>query len=415
MSSKQKSSQTSKPSLQALTAGNALLAQFLGPQARNFIPTKGNPLGTGFNTSGIFTQPGGTLGTVFDTASGGPREAGGLPSGLNIPNNTTIGGGGRIGANLLGGSPFDSVASAGNIPGTALPNLGLLQNIAGNTFFGGLAEGQQEGNINPIFGGALDAISSARQNLDSFINFGTSGGGGGGLIDAGSLPTNFGDRLITKEQSDQAVEGLLNTPSVFDELGSGGISDIVAQQTSEFENAQRVRAEKAIDELSERALADIAAQNGGLISSSDVLRTREAIASNVITETEVALQQNSLLNTRFLGELAIQDIALGSKNMEAVLQGALQEKGINASFASAIANANAEIIKSREANRLNAAIAASQLAQGAAVDLLQLGLSDFNNAQSNFLNQANVPTQGLLSLATGFPGISSGSSSSKSV
>lgn len=417
MASKSSQKQTSQPTPQANAAANAVLGYYLGNQAPAFLPTQDQPLGTYYN-QGVYAPPaiaqpkktvvntlnanGGSLGPVTQIP-GVNKAIGDNRSSVAPAQYTTSGVAYPIGA------PADG-RGAGNFPGTLFPDYQSLIDRSNMSFFGELAGD----NPNPIFANALDTIQGGGSNglLAAIMS---TGSGSGGSLDVGSLPQQFGPDLVTTEQAQQAVEGLLNAPSIFDEVGSGGYADVVNQRAQEFYDAQMARGSKAIDDLTEQALGDIAAQSGGLISSSQMLNTRQQIVEDVTTELEAINSGVALDNTKFLFEAALQDAALGTDRLRTVIEGALTEKGIDQAFASSIAQAQAEIIKSREANKLNALVSAYNAQLGANVDILNLGLQDYGDTTDRFLGTSMKPINDVISIATGMPSISTGSSKSKSL
>ena len=291
---------------------------------------------------------------------------------------------------------------AGSLPGSILPNYADLTNQAGQTFFGGL-NGQ---NANPIF---TNALNTAFNTPDINIDMGGMGGGfgGGGGFGAGSQ--GFGQTVIPSSYTNQALDYLSNTPSAFDTMTGGPMVDAINQRVDQASQAYTNRAFDNMDIALEKALSNDMAT--GLLSGSTIATNRGMIAKQVVDDIATMDATLSLDSTKYLGDLAMQDVVNQSNNMQAILQQALVEKGINAQFAATMASNAANNAKDLAIAKLNAQTQLTLNSQDNALQLLGLGQQDFQNAQQNQMQLGLAPLTMLGNLATGGPSITQGAKS----
>lgn len=216
------------------------------------------------------------------------------------------------------------------------------------------------------------------------------GGGGGGL----------GANLIPQSSVNNALNYLENTPSPFDAMSGGPIVDTINQRVNAESEAFRTQQMKNLDEALEIAFANDMA--GGMLSGSTIMLNRERVTEGVLNDIAVLDATRSLESTRYLGDLAMQDIINQSNNMQAIIASALQEKGINATYAAQMAQ-----IASQQATALAQAQiqSATQLSLGALdaqtslqlanqqnmMNLLNLGQQDYNTSIDRQLQTSTLP------------------------
>lgn len=277
-----------------------------------------------------------------------------------------------------------------------LPDYQDLQAMAGQSYFGGLAGD----NPNPILSDAYGRVFATPDiKMPSLGGGGGFGGGGGGF---NYTPTGYGEQLFTPEDVSTAKNYLMNTPSVFDQMSGGPIVDEINSRVNAASEAYTNRQMDNLDRAVEISLANDAA--GGLISHSTVLLNRERLTRDVLNDIAVYDATASLDQTKYLGDLALQDIALQSNNLQAILTGALTEKNINAGYDAQMAATKAQyqaaIMTANISAQAQLAVASlnsqTQLAmnsQDNALALLGMGQQDFQTTQANQLNINTLPLQ----------------------
>ena len=369
MGSKSKGSQQQEPSAQQTAANNALLGYVLGPSVDQF---SGSPK----------TKADNTYGTYFNTL-GQPRRRP-TPS--------------------LAGQP--GISGAGNLPGTILPNFEDLLALGGDSFFNSLTSLDADGNpiaggdgVNPVFSQALNNIFNPSA---TGFNFNSSSGGNVATPDLGTV--------IGDPAAQQALDQLLNRPSLFDDVTGGPIVDRIDELTNQQLDAVSSRLASERADALDAANANLAA--GGLLSSNQVFRAQEEIIGNSLDDFTLQALDFSRDNIKVLSDLAMRDAQLGTQSAQAVLQGALQEMGINANHAAQIAKINADRAVSIQAAQIQSQTQLALGQQSAGLNLLELGQQDFQSGQQNQLGIASQPLDILTALATGGPTLGSSTSSS---
>lgn len=326
-------------------------------------------------------------------------------------------------------------AGVAAVPGSILPDYQGLLDTAGQSFFGGFSQGEdgQFLNDNAVFSTALNNVFAGPP--------GGFGGGGGGATGGTATAGIIGDaarafegpqpQIVGEDRVGRALDFLENPPSVFDQATGGPIADRINELNASFGDALTDKAMADLDEATEIALSNDLA--GGLLSGSTMLMHREKLANNVLLDLNALLAGVSLDNTKFLFDMAMQDLAMQSNNMQQILAQAMIEKGIDTNEAIATADrvsreaiAQAELITNASiatagnqtaasvANAANALTARGQdfqFASGSAdrnLSLLGLGLNDQQNTTGNLLDIGTLPLDVLL--GTGGGQASSGSS-----
>ena len=391
MGSKSKSKQTQGPSPNQMEAGDALLDYVLGPGR--------NPSGGGGSPTPSLQGPSTRQGILSeDTFAGSPNPK-------TYENYLRVTGQQRPRrpdsfhsfSSPTGGSPSPSPGSspgAGNLPGTILPNFGDLEALAGDKFFNSLTGD----NVNPVFSEALDNIFNPSAP-DSNINY--SPGDDVAIPDLGTV--------VGGPATQQALDQLLNRPSIFDDVTGGPIVDRIDELTNQQLDAVSGRLASEREDALDDANSNLAA--GGLLSSNQVFRAQEEIIGNSLDDFTMQALDFSRDNIKVLSDLAMQDAQLGTQSAQAVLQSALQEKGINADLAAQIAKINADRVVAIQAAQIQSQTQLMLGQQSAGLDLLNLGLDDFQFGQDNQLDIASLPLELLLQMATGGPTV--GTSTSK--
>lgn len=275
-----------------------------------------------------------------------------------------------------------------------LPDYADLQAMAGQSYFGGLAGD----NPNPILTDALGRVFTTPEISIPSLGGGGGFGGGGGSFNY--TPTGYGERLITPEDVNTAKGYLMNTPSVFDQMSGGPIVNEINSRVEAASDAYTNRQMDNLDRALEISLANDAA--GGLISHSSIQLNRERLTRDVLNDVAVYDATANLDATKYLGDLAMQDIALQSNNLQAILTAALTEKNINANYdaqmAATMAQYQASIMTANISAQAQLAVASLQSqtnlainSQDAALQLLGMGQQDFQNQQANQINVATLP------------------------
>lgn len=306
-----------------------------------------------------------------------------------------------LGPQDLGDSKATEGAALFEQPGQGvgiLPDWGELQNTAGQSFYGNLAGP----NANPIMTDALNRTFAMPELTMPSINYGGGGGMGGGMGGGFGGGSGFGDKIIPTSATNNALDYLQNTPSVFDQMSGGPIVDEINQRVEAESQAYRTRAMADLEQATEIAFANDMAQ--GLLSGSTVLLNRERLAENVLNDIAVFDATRSLESTKYLGDLAMQDIVNQSNNMQAILQQAMVEKGIDAQYAAAMAAVAAEqataLATARIASETQLGVAGlnaqTQLAlnqQDNALSLLGMGQQDFGSSLDRQIGVSTMPLQ----------------------
>lgn len=288
-----------------------------------------------------------------------------------------------------------------------LPDFGELQALAGQSYFGGFGQ-NAEGtftNANPVFQGAMNNVFGSP---DLFVDLeamglpanGYSAGGGMGGFGMGSFGGGNFSNLIPQSSVDNALNYLENTPSPFDAMSGGPIVDEINARVNAESEAFRTQQLKNLDDALEIAFANDVA--GGMISHSTVMLNKQRITENVVNDLMVLDATRSLESTRYLGDLAMQDIINQSNNMQSIIASALTEAGINAQVAvqmAQIASAQATALAQAQINSatqlsLGALDSQTQLAlqqQSNMMNLLNMGMGDYNTSLSRQLDVATLP------------------------
>lgn len=280
-----------------------------------------------------------------------------------------------------------------------LPDWGELQDLSGQTYFGSLAGP----NANPILTDALGRTFAAPELTMPEINYGGAGGGlGGGGGFGGGGGGGFGGKIIPTSATNNALDYLQNTPSVFDQMSGGPIVDEINQRVKAESQAYTTKRMADLERVTEIAFADDMAK--GLLSGSTIALNRERLAENVWRDLAVFDATRSLESTKYLGDLAMQDIVNQSNNMQAILQQAMVEKGIDAQYAAAMAAVAAEqataLATARIASETQLGVAGlnaqTQLAlnqQDNALSLLGMGQQDFGSSLDRQIGLGTMPLQ----------------------
>lgn len=275
-----------------------------------------------------------------------------------------------------------------------LPDFNELKALSGQNYFGGFGQDASGAftNDNPVAAAAMNSVfapPSIKVDLEAMGlpagGFGAGMGGGmggfGGGFGGGS--SGFGPNLIPQSSVNNALNYLENTPSLFDQTGGPLVEEINARVNAESQ-AFREQQMRNLDEALEIAFSNDMAT--GLLSGSTVMLNRERVTEGILNDLAVLDATRSLDQTKFLSEMAYQDIALKSNNMQAIIQAALQEKGINADYAAQMAS-----IASQQATAIAVANIQSQtsLATAALGSQTQLALGQ----QQNMMNLLNLGQQ----------------------
>lgn len=279
-----------------------------------------------------------------------------------------------------------------------LPDWGKLQDTAGQSFFGNLSGP----NANPIMTDALGRLTAVPDIKMPSIDYSGGMGGGGGMGAGFGGGQGFGSKIISTSATNNALDYLQNTPSVFDQMSGGPIVDEINQRTDAEDQAYTQRAMADLEEATEIAFANDMAQ--GLLSGSTVMLNRERLAENVLNDLNVFRATRSLEQTKYLGDLALRDIQTQSNNMQAILQQAMVEKGIDANYAAQMAAIASEqataLATARIASQTQLGVAGlnaqTQLALGQqdnALRLLGMGQQDFGSSIDRQIGVSTLPLQ----------------------
>lgn len=362
--------------------GETMAGYVLGPNFANY-PAKYYPQGQ-TQTTYTPTAP------VYNTSvpSSTPSTAG--LWGQSIPSRTTTTPSTvRTGTVPAAGSsyPFNT---AGYLPGSILPNYQDLLNQP--SYFDTLSGA----NANPILSEALKNIMNPTMPN---INFGGGAGGGG----AAGLGT-----LIGSSHVQNALQGLENPQSVFDTMSGGPIVDEIAKRTDTMTQAVGKKSEAELARQIDIATANLGGQ--GLISSSQVLQERGRITNDIMNDYNQIISGAALENTKYLGNLAMQDALMKSNNLQSILQQAMVEKGINADYAATMAKVAADEAIAKAQIQANLYINQQNQYQ----NILGMGAQDYATTQAAKNKMQLLPIDLMTATMTGIPSVSSGSASSKS-
>ncbi|RJQ39444.1 MAG: hypothetical protein C4555_03260 [Dehalococcoidia bacterium] len=285
-----------------------------------------------------------------------------------------------LGPQDLGDSKATEGAALFGGPGQGvgiLPDWGEVVDISQGSFFGDL----NSPNANPIFTKALEGAFSTPEIKINMPSMGGFGGGGGG---------GFGAKLIPGSSVANALDYLENTPSVFDQMSGGPIVDEINQRVNAEDAAYTQRAMADLEEATEIAFANDMAQ--GLLSGSTIMLNRERLAENVLNDLNVFRATRSLEQTKYLGDLAMQDIINQSNNMQSIIQAALEEKGIDANYAAQMAAIASEQATAIAVAQLNSQTQLAMNSQDNSLALLGMGMQDY---QAGIDRQLGVLTKPL--------------------
>jgi hypothetical protein len=310
------------------------------------------------------------------------------------------------------GNPYTEAGVISAVsPTSILPQYGELLEMSGDNLFGSF--GQDEAGAftseNPVFAGSLNTLFAGSPAF--------SGGGfddGDISIDSGvgQLSDSLG-QAIPEDAVSNALDFLQNSPSGFDQTSGGPIVELIAQRGQEFADALTDSAMVNLEKATEIALSNDLAS--GLLSGSTILMHREKLANQVLLDLNSMIAGNQVENTKFLYDMAMQDIQFQSNNMQAILQLALTEKGVESNFAKALASiaSNEAITQVQIASQLQtteaqigADVYGRQLGsldnqRANMLNLLELGQRDFQFAQENLLDTTKLPLEILLGLDPG--------------
>lgn len=284
-----------------------------------------------------------------------------------------------------------------------LPDFGELKGLAGQSYFGGFGRDANGvfTNANPVAQQAMNNVFAQpniqmpdiRVDLEAMglpangFGAGMSGGMGMGGFGGGNFPT-----LIGQDRVNTALDYLENTPSPFDAMSGGPIVDEINARVNAESLAFRNQQMANLDEALEIAFANDMA--GGLLSGSTIMLNRERVTEGVLNDLAVLDATRSLESTRYLGDLAMQDIINNSNNAQAIVQAALEEKGIDSARATQMA-----AIASQQATALAQAQiqSATSLALGALDSQTRLGIAGLDTqtqlalqGQANMMNLLNM-------------------------
>lgn len=260
----------------------------------------------------------------------------------------------------FGGGPI----SPGSIPGTILPDFNALVQTAGQRFFSSISPDSP-------FATALNQVLNPQSSISV------------PQISAPRVSTP--GQIIPSSATQQALNLLLNPPSVFDVMSGGPIVEEIQARTQAAQQALSERAMRDLERAIDIATSDLSAE--GFLSGSQILKERARITDDVLTDLNVIFSNMGLENTRYLGNLAMQDLLLKTNSARAVLEEALREKGIDAQTAVALAKIASDQAIAQAQLQLQAQTAQQQAALG----LLQLGQRDFQTAVQNLLGVQTLP------------------------
>lgn len=274
------------------------------------------------------------------------------------------------------GSPTGGIA-AGELPGTIFPSFSGLQDLASQNFLSQLS-GE---NVDPTLSQALGMITNP-----TAAGFGGGSGGFGSnfSLDLGSS-LNLDDfpTIVDPEIAQQAVSDLANQPSLFDQLSGGPIVDEISNRTNTLQDSLQERSATNL-----RNALDIGRANldGTLISSSRALQQDAAITERHLQELAVTQAGVGLESAKFTTELALQDLQLGTRRLESIIQAALVEQGANKDFAAAqakiLADSKAQVAVAEINSQTQLALGQQQSGLGL-LGLLQQDFRDTQQAQTS--------------------------------
>ena len=401
-----KSSGGSKPSSQSLTAADALNAYVLGPA--------GDPNNVFFN------QP-------APTSQSLAQSPGSSPSGGAINQDRLfLASGGQAGAPLS--SPTTELAgpaslqsplgapSAGNLPGTILPNFDDLLDLSSTNVFDQITQGISTGDggglifddtVNPVLQQALGGIfdpSATFSNALSTVRSASGINGSNFSIDAPDFAT-----IVDPAISQQAVSDLANLGSVFDQ-NQGGLLD------QRLSDAQA----NLFGQLEEQSARDldrnlqIGANQSAASNAPDSAQIRQQIDTQVQSLNDLGtIKAGTILdNEKFLQNLALQDLQLEGNRLTSLIELGLTEQGMQRDTAAQFAAIEADIRKAMMTAEINAAGNITTAQIGASTNIFGQALGAGTDALNRELGVSTLPLDILGQVATGLPGTSSQSSKS---
>jgi len=300
-----------------------------------------------------------------------------------------------------------------------------LDSVAnGPGFFDGVT-----GDPSNPFNNAYTTLNDSFSAEGSQIQGGVASGAGASGATATAGTINQPDAIISQSQTDQATNKLLNPPSVFDTMSGGPIVDAINARSDASSAAYTTKMLNTMQLAQEAAYSNLIA-GGGFVSGSAVQSAQDRITTDIMNDIGVFQATMSLENTRYLGDLAMQDIQNGTNAAAIVLAQAMVQRGqdvesaiqqanmitqaaiasaqnqTQASIASAANSTNASIATANNTTQAN--IAGKQLAQSGQLGLLGLGQQDNQFGRNMQYEAAQKPIDIGAGLAVG-SNISSGS------
>ena len=239
-----------------------------------------------------------------------------------------------------------------------------------------------------------------------------------GSINAGQFTSNLGQGtatanlppdILSQGQTQQAIQGLLNPQSIFDIMSGGPIVDEINARTNTLQDAFRTQQMANMDQGIAKIRAQLAAE--GVLSGSDIINEQFDFTQGVLNDIAVFDAGLGLENTRYLGDLAMQDLTQRSNNLQRILVEANLQRGMNVNVAIADADRKSrEIIAQAEISarvavanmeaQMQASIANAQLGQQGSIAQAQLGtqmdIANLDTARA--LQLAQYDTQARLAL-----------------
>lgn len=331
---------------------------------------------------------------------GGSKQTSGPTQSGKVLQGSLVGGIlGPEAGDLLVGTQGEGAAVGGPVIQGHFGNLNDVANSGG--FFGSGVASDPDNPFNTAFSSINEGLLNG-SNIEAGVASGAS-------ATAGQIEQP--DAIISEGQTQLAIDKLLNPNSVFDTMSGGPIVDII---NAKSDAASAAFTEKAMQDLStatEIALADFTA-GGGFISSSAVGEQSSRLARDVMNDVALFEATLSLENTKYLGDLAMQDIVNQTNAATVVLTQAMVQRGqdVQSAIAQAQFITQASIASAQNAtqasiatanNQTSANIAGAQLGQQGALGLLGLGLNDSQFQQGLQFEAANKPLDLAAGLAVG--------------
>lgn len=367
-----------------------------------------NPNATVFDAQGNKVQ---LTQSLIDGVSSNPFG----PRTVPIPNldpTGTLSGLGQAGLN-------NAALASGQLRG-----MDLTSALSNRNFFDNIASGTGLNGDNQIFQNAVGTIFSGGSGggNSSFNAF--SGGGNFGsqaLNPEDFANLTFGNKIISQDNINAANDFFLNAPSLLDSVGgSNPFVDRINELTEQNSNAFLARQNAELDERVQRNLQEQLVGNG-ILSGSAIANSTGDIINEATRDFAAFDATQQLENTRFLGELALQDAELQTRQNEFVLTQALVDKGFDESFARAMAaeegarqRALVQANVQQSINAQNQQTALRQAQIQSATQLLLGGQEGFFNTVDNQIDAANLPLTGSIGVAGALPAQQESKSKSKS-